>query len=38
MKEGKRLDTADENIADLTERANAFLVREMPILRAVGVI
>jgi SAM-dependent methyltransferase len=38
VKDGKRLDTAEDNIADLTERANAFLAREIPILRALGVI
>jgi len=38
IKDGRRLDTPEDNIAELTERAHVFVAQEMPILRAVGVI
>lgn len=37
MKDGKALETPEENIAELTTQAQAFLDKQMPILRALGV-
>jgi hypothetical protein len=37
MKDGKALETPEENIAELTIQAQAFLDKQMPMLRALGV-
>lgn len=37
IKEGKTLDTAEENLAELTEQANAFAQKHLPILKALQI-
>ena len=37
VKEGKTLETAEENLAELTEQANAFSTKQMPILKALQI-
>ncbi len=37
VKEGKALETADENIAELTRQANAFGEKRRPMLKALGI-
>ena len=37
VKDGKPLDTAEENLAELTDRANAFLERRLPVLAALEI-
>jgi hypothetical protein len=36
-KEGKALESADENIAELTARAQEFADRHLPVLKALGI-
>jgi SAM-dependent methyltransferase len=38
VKDGKGLETPEENLAELTARANIFAAVRMPILRAVGIV
>jgi hypothetical protein len=37
VKEGKALETAEENLAELTEQANAFQDKQLPVLKALQV-
>ena len=37
VKEGKTLETAEENIAELTEQAQTFADKQLPILKALGI-
>jgi hypothetical protein len=37
VKEGKALQTPDENIAQLTQEATAFVEKRLPILRTLGI-
>ena len=37
MKDGRRLDTPEDNIAELTSQATTFIDNEIPVLRALGV-
>jgi len=38
LKEGKALETAEENLAELTTQATAFAEKQLPILKAQGVV
>ena len=38
IKDGKALDTAEENMAELTEQALAFAEKQLPILKALGIV
>jgi hypothetical protein len=38
VKDGRRLDAPEANIAELTARANTFAAEALPILRAVGIV
>jgi SAM-dependent methyltransferase len=38
LKEGKTLETPGENIAELTEQAHSFADRQLPILKALGIV
>jgi len=38
VKEGKTLETPDENLAELTSQANAFASKQLPILKALQII
>ncbi len=38
LKDGRRLATPEENLAELTAQANEFATKQLPILRAVGVV
>ena len=38
LKEGKTLQSAEENLAELTEQANTFGIKQLPILKALQVI
>lgn len=38
LKEGKTLETPDENLAELTSQANAFASKQLPILKALQII
>ena len=38
MKDGKAMETPAENIAELTEQAEAFAAKQLPALRALGVV
>jgi len=37
VKEGKRLETAEENLAELTAQANTFAEKQLPILKVLGI-
>lgn len=37
VKEGKTLETAEENLAELTEQANGFATKQLPILKALQI-
>jgi hypothetical protein len=37
VKEGKTIETAEEDIAELTTQANVFAEKQLPILRALGI-
>jgi len=37
VKEGKTLETPEENLAELTTQANAFAEKQMPILKALQI-
>jgi hypothetical protein len=37
LKDGKTLDTAEQNLAELNEQAKTFSEKRLPILRALGV-
>jgi len=37
VKEGKKLETAEENLAELTAQANTFAEKQLPILKALGI-
>ena len=37
LKEGKALETAEENLAELTQQAQTFADRQLPILKALGI-
>jgi hypothetical protein len=38
VKEGKTLDTDEQNLAELNEQARTFGEKQVPVLRALGVI
>jgi hypothetical protein len=38
LKEGKALETAEENLAELTAQANTFAEKQLPILKALGIV
>jgi hypothetical protein len=38
VKEGKTLETDEENLAELTEKAQGFAEKVLPVLRALGVV
>lgn len=38
LKEGQTLETAEENIAELTEQANTFAEKQLPILKALQIV
>jgi len=37
LKEGKTLESADDNLAELTTQANAFAEKQMPVMKALGI-
>jgi hypothetical protein len=37
VKDGKTLDTPEENIAELTSQAKVFAEKQLPILKALGI-
>jgi len=37
LKEGKALETAEENLAELTAQATTFAEKQLPILKALGI-
>jgi len=37
VKEGKKLETAEENLAELTAQATTFAEKQLPILKALGI-
>ena len=37
LKEGKRLETPDENLAELTDQANTFFQKQLPIMKALQI-
>ncbi len=38
VKEGKTLETDEENLAELNEQARVFEEKQVPVLRALGVV
>ena len=38
VKEGKTLETVEENLAELTEQATVFVEKQLPILKALQVV
>ena len=38
LKDGKTLDTAEENLAELTKQAQDFSDKQLPIMKALGII
>ncbi len=38
MKEGKILETTEENLEELTQQANVFALEKLPVLKGLGVI
>jgi hypothetical protein len=37
LKEGKALETAEENLSELTAQATTFAEKQLPILKALGI-
>lgn len=38
IKDGKTLETADENLTELMEQANTFAEKQLPILKVLGIV
>ncbi|MDP3013793.1 MAG: hypothetical protein Q8M92_06080 [Candidatus Subteraquimicrobiales bacterium] len=38
VKEGKTLETTEDNLAELADQAQAFAEKQLPVLRALGIV
>jgi hypothetical protein len=38
LKEGKMLETTEENLEELTQQANTFALEQLPVLKGLGII